>query len=215
LAKKKNKRKKNKPSAPSGRQGAVPAPEPSGKPQGKSKGKLIFYAVLAAAIVAGGGFIWQSNQAVTAFDKTAVLGKSKLSSVITERNDGRGHYEFDHQANFPGRFPTSGQHNQRWTEPGFYEEPQNAGKLVHALEHGNIVIYYDTPGSKALALLKQWSNLFQGQWSGVVVVPAPGLGEKIVLSAWQKKLQLKPLAESPAAAFIDTYRGRGPEHPVR
>jgi len=165
--------------------------------------------------MAGGFFIWQSNQAVTAFDKTAVLGKSKLSSVTTERDGGGGHYEFDLQANYPERFPTSGQHNTRWIEAGFYETPQNAGKLVHALEHGNIVIYYDTPGAKALALLKQWSSLFQGQWSGVVVVPAPGLGEEIVLSAWRKKLRLKPLEETTAAAFIDTFRGRGPENPVR
>ena len=205
MAKKKKKRHKKKKTAP------VPA-SVSGPPR-KPIGKIVVRGGLAAMAVGVVVYIWQSNQAVTAFDETAALGKSMLSAVITERDDGGGHPGF--LAPYPARLPTSGPHNSRWIEPGFHDTPQNAGKLVHALEHGNVVVYYDDPGPKTLALLQQWSSIFQGQWSGVVVTPAPGLGEEVILTAWRKKLRMKAFVESSAAAFIDTYRGRGPENPVR
>lgn len=205
MAKKKKKRKKrNQPASSAG-----PVAEPPVTPVGKR----LFQAGLAAVALVVVYFIWQSNQAGTAFDETAKLGQAGLSSVVTERDNGGGHP--GRQVYYPDRFPTSGQHNPRWAETGFHEDPQNAGKLVHALEHGNVVIYYDKPGAETIALLKQWSSMFVGQWSGVVVAPAPGLGEEIVLSAWRKKLRMKSFVETTAAAFIDTFRGRGPENPVR
>ena len=78
-----------------------------------------------------------------------------------------------------------------------------------------IVIYIDKPGEKVTATLKQWVSMFPGTWSGLVVVPRSGLGREVVLTAWRKKMHLKQWDPSPAATFIDLYRGRGPEHPVR
>ena len=46
-------------------------------------------------------------------------------------------------------------------------------------------------------------------------VSTPDGGEAIVLTAWTKRLRLDPFDPAAAAAFIDAYRGRGPEHPVR
>jgi hypothetical protein len=112
-------------------------------------------------------------------------------------------------------FPTSGPHSPRWTETGFYSEPQPPTELVHALEHGNIVIYYDQPGSRALEQLKRWAEEHQGQWDGVVVVPSPGLKERVVLTAWEKRLMLDRFDGAAAAAFLDAFRGRGPEGAMR
>ncbi|MDF2766556.1 MAG: hypothetical protein K0S81_3551 [Rhodospirillales bacterium] len=112
-------------------------------------------------------------------------------------------------------FPTSGPHSPRWTETGFYSEPQRPTELVHALEHGNIVIYYDQSGTPALQQLKGWADEHQGQWDGVVVVPSPGLKERVVLTAWEKRLQLKQFDAAAAAAFLDAFRGRGPEGAMR
>jgi hypothetical protein len=83
------------------------------------------------------------------------------------------------------------------------------------LEHGNIVIYYDTPEPEALATLKDWAGLYTGTWDGVVVAPMDGLGGDLVLTAWTKTLRLRSFDAGLAAAFVDAYRGRGPEHPVR
>jgi hypothetical protein len=87
--------------------------------------------------------------------------------------------------------------------------------LVHALEHGHIVIYYDRPGDAALDLIERWTGLYGGLWDGVVAAPDRSLGERIVLTAWRKRLDLEAFDPEIAAAFIDKYRGRGPENPVR
>jgi hypothetical protein len=63
--------------------------------------------------------------------------------------------------------------------------------------------------------LKGWADEHQGQWDGVVVVPSPGLKERVVLTAWEKRLQLKRFDAAAAAAFLDAFRGRGPEGAMR
>ena len=39
--------------------------------------------------------------------------------------------------------PTSGQHLPSWVKAGVFEEPQSEGQLLHALEHGYVVISYN------------------------------------------------------------------------
>ncbi len=43
----------------------------------------------------------------------------------------------------------------------------------------------------------------------------PGMGKRVVLVAWTKLLRLRKFDAASAAAFIDAYRGRGPEQRVR
>ncbi len=88
-------------------------------------------------------------------------------------------------------------------------------QLVHSVEHGHIVIYYDAPGETALELLDDWTGLYDAQWQGVIATPSSGLGKEVVLTAWRKILKMDAFDAASAAAFIDAYRGRGPEHPVR
>ena len=119
----------------------------------------------------------------------------------------------DHDYGTP--FPTAGPHSPRWTETGFYTQPQPPTELVHAVEHGNVVIYYDRPGETVRTRLREWTQAYSGQWDGIVAAPSPGLGARIVLTAWEKRLTLPRYDEEKAAAFIEAFRGRGPEHPVR
>ena len=95
-------------------------------------------AGLAAAAVAAGVFIWKSNQAVTAFDETAKLGQSKLSSVVTDRDNGGGHP--GRQVFYPNRFPTSGPHDLRWPAPDSHEFPPTAANWVHLRQPGHGII---------------------------------------------------------------------------
>ncbi len=39
--------------------------------------------------------------------------------------------------------PTSGQHLPTWVKAGVFETPQSEGELIHALEHGYIIISYN------------------------------------------------------------------------
>lgn len=140
---------------------------------------------------------------------------SHAIETIPAAPDARTHIPPDAFYDYGTPFPTSGPHSPRWTETGFYSEPQRPTELVHALEHGNVVIYYDQPGTPALQQLKGWAEEHPGQWDGVVVVHSPGLKERVVLTAWEKRLQLQHFDAAAAAAFLDAFRGRGPEGAMR
>ena len=72
-----------------------------------------------------------------------------------------------------------------------------------------------TPGAEAVQLLKDWTSPYGGQWAGVVATPSSGLGKAVVLTAWRKILKLDEFDPAAAAAFVDRFRGRGPEKKVR
>lgn len=173
--------------------------------------------VLAAVglAIAWGGWSWWADKAAEAdFVELAAAGTSGLAEVRTQTGGG-GHLSPGQSAGYRERFPTSGVHDPKWIDPGVYDVPQPAARLVHSMEHGMVVVFYDNPPPDVLTMLESWADRYGGPWSGVVVTRSPGLGEEIVLGAWQKLLRLDPFDTAVAAAFVDRYRGRGPEHPVR
>ena len=175
-------------------------------------GVLTVLVVLAAAV---GWFWWQSRADEAAFAVLAEAGKAALGRVDSPPGRGGGHLTPGQSVRYGDRFPTSGIHDPEWVTPGFYTEAQSLTRLVHALEHGNVVVSYDRPGDAAIATLRMWTRLFGFEWGGVIAVPAPGLAEAVVLTAWGKRLRLETFDARAAAAFVDAYRGRGPEKPIR
>lgn len=131
-----------------------------------------------------------------------------------EREPSQGNQHVDGPVAYGTPFPMSGPHASTPAAPGFYDEELSREPLVHSLEHGYIVIYYDEPGDEVRAVLKGWTESYQGAWDGVVAARHDGLGEGIVLTAWGRRLQLDKL-DTRAALFIDAFRGRGPERQVR
>ncbi len=188
-----------------------------GGPATKASGRinLILGAIAVAALVAGGLYLWRGYQTRGEFEALAAQGQAALARVETPAGRGGGHLAPGQGHFYDGRFPTSGIHHRVPVDPGFYRDSQPATKLVHSVEHGHIVIYYDSPGAEAMRLLKDWTSLYGGQWDGVIATPASGLGKAVVLTAWRKILRLDQLEPAAAAAFIDRFRGRGPENPVR
>lgn len=203
--------------AKSRRKRKKPAKQPAPAPKKGSKfpTKYLVYGVAVLALAgAGYGFI-AGQQEASAFEALAKDGRSALSRVKTFPNEGRTHMPDGTQINYATNPPTSGPHFNRWVDPGFYPTPKGRSNLVHSLEHGMIVIYYDAPGEEVIGKLKAWTDLFNGPWSGIVATRKAGLGEKVILTAWRRMLRLDAFEAQAAAAFIDAYRGRGPENPVR
>lgn len=56
---------------------------------------------------------------------------------------GSDHKPEDTKLNFQFNPPTSGDHFEPWVTKGFYDEPRADGYLVHSLEHGYVIIWYD------------------------------------------------------------------------
>jgi len=186
-----------------------------GTPPGgrKRKDQQVLIAVLVVLLAGGAFWAWNWMDAQRGFDALAAEGRAALDKVVTDPNHGTGHVTG--AVSYDAEFPTSGAHRPVWTEAGFYDAPQPKAMLVHALEHGNIVIYYDRPAAQVRRQMADWAGLFSGQWDGVVVTPHRGLGAAVILTAWRKTFRLDSWDAPAAAAFIDAYRGRGPENPVR
>lgn len=126
------------------------------------------------------------------------------------------------QVKYDTKPPTEGSHYQVAAEDGAYDEPPDVKELVHALEHGRIVIWLkkslpeeDRAGLKAL---------FDEDSYQVLLTPDPtGMKSQVAASAWTRDptpngtghLLACPKFEDGVydalRAFKDEYRGNGPE----
>ena len=194
------------------KQATAPETAPRG---GLSKGRIAAGAIVLALVVGGAWWWYAGQQAEDAFLEQASRGEAALARVVRHDDEGSGHLAPGESVRYQSDPPTSGVHDPQGVDPGVYQRVQSRDRLVHSLEHGMIVIYYEQPEAEVFATLKDWAGLYGAPFSGIVLTPKPGLGKTIILAAWRKTLSLEPFEPAAAAAFIDAYRGRGPERPVR
>jgi hypothetical protein len=115
--------------------------------------------------------------------------------------------------------PLSGPHYAQAARPGFAEVTPPLGRILHSLEHGHVVIYY-APNQLTTGASEDLRNLtatYTEPWSAVSVVPNPtdDPAAAYVLTAWQVRLRMGEYDKPTVRAFLDAFRGRGPENPVR
>lgn len=114
--------------------------------------------------------------------------------------------------------PTSGPHYDGVAQPGFYRDRvPSYGYLVHNLEHGHVVIYYhpERLRPEELAYLQELTRRYPGRWDAVLAVPRRDERHVLILTAWRHMQRLGRFDRAAVEAFVDRFRGRGPEHPVR
>jgi hypothetical protein len=120
--------------------------------------------------------------------------------------------------------PSSGIHTGQTVIYGIYDQPVPAISSVHNLEHGGVVIRY---GPRVSAeTISQIGEFYEDNPNGLVVAPMPGLGNDIALTAWTfdqgrqdeqnyegegRLAKCKRFDEDGFQAFVDEYRGKGPE----
>jgi hypothetical protein len=185
--------------------------------------------VIFAGVVAGG--IYLSNAGTP--EKTATPPKRencagspvldpKLAGVEHFLCEGQDHVADGTRVTYKTDPPTSGNHWAGPTPPGFYAPGQADAytlpeRLVHSLEHGNVVIYYNptTVTTEQQDRLKALARKWPGQWDGVVVVPRNDAEYPIILTAWEYMQKLKTWNEDQINDFVRTFAGRGPENPMR
>jgi hypothetical protein len=182
----------------------------------KTKSSVVKIAVVVGLVAAAGWWWYGNQQAEELFFDHVRAGAGTLERVERHADHGTsGHLTPGERVNYGTNTPTSGRHDGRPVTPGVYTSVQAPTMLVHSLEHGLVVVYYDRLSADALATLEDWSGLYGGPFSGIVVTRQPGLGDRLLLTAWRKSLSLDDFDADAAAVFIDAYRGRGPENPIR
>jgi hypothetical protein len=105
--------------------------------------------------------------------------------------------------------PVGGVHNPTWQNCGFYAAPVHNENAVHSLEHGSVWITYQP--SLPQDQIDSLKNLAESQ-SYILVSPMDGIPTPVVVSAWNRQLQL-PSADDPRLdQFIRRFR-LSPEAP--
>jgi len=143
----------------------------------------------------------------------------RLAAVEQFQSEGREHVSEGTDIDYNRTPPLSGSHYNGATEGGFYTETQPPGNIVHGLEHGAVVIYYDESAidEETRTSLREFAATHTGTWRSVIVVPNPSDDPEsdYVLTAWRHRLYMDSYDARTVHAFLSEFLGRGPENPVR
>lgn len=117
--------------------------------------------------------------------------------------------------------PTSGPHYPTPAEPGFYEEAPLDEYLVHNLEHGHVIIWYNCSAlsSEDCQVLKDdirdvMSRAGVSLVTGtpkVEAVPRPAMDATIALTSWGRIHKLDAFDRDQILRFIKAFRDEAPE----
>lgn len=116
--------------------------------------------------------------------------------------------------------PVFGNHYPSWAAYQSYDFPVPLGYLVHDLEHGSVVLFYDCPeGCKAevaeaqafIDALPADPRCSADVRVQVVLVPRPRLGSRWAASAWGHSLNADCFDSAVFGQFYAEHVGRGPE----
>ncbi len=116
--------------------------------------------------------------------------------------------------------PVFGDHYPAWAAYRSFDFPVPLGYLVHSLEHGAIVFFYDCPDGCAdeVATVQAFIDALPDDPRcspavrvQVVLVPRPGLGARWAASAWGRSLTADCFDAEFFGQFYAAHHGRGPE----
>jgi hypothetical protein len=138
----------------------------------------------------------------------------------------QGNYHIEQSSPSPIEYnsipPTSGPHYGNLVAWNIYSEPQRYEQLVHNLEDGGIIVYYQCPEGclEIVEQLRQMVEPYITAGKHMVMVPndptwiignSPPLhqdmGAKIAVTAWTRILKMDEVDEQRIRAFIDKYIG--------
>ena len=192
-----------------------------GRRQQKSRVKnglaVLGMATLAALIIAGlalpsfgGGGGGGNTTTETIADRPT--GASAPGTSLPDQ--GRTHLEVGAR-NPEGYYnsipPTSGTHAPSWVTCGVFDAPIEDEFQVHNLEHGFVLIQYNTEDPALITELRSVAEALDGWPNYFILAPYPEMEPTIALTAWGVTQYMETVDPSDIESFANAYRGRGPE----
>lgn len=140
-------------------------------------------------------------------DRRAIAGLRAAGCAYDTRSDpGRRHVDDPAYTVEP---PAGGTHLPQPAPPGAYAAAPPDGELVHALEHGLVVVWL---GQAAAGIDSDEVRAFHAAFAHeVVVVRRSGLDRGVVATAWHRRLTCPGFDADALRDFVCAFRGRGPE----
>lgn len=146
--------------------------------------------------------------------------ESRLNALLTageckvdERTDTGGESQHIPNPAYEVNPPAGGAHTPQAASEGVYDpgEAPADGPLVHALEHGFIVIWYQ-PSISAEDLERLEDIAEDEDYSNAtLLVPREAMDVPVAATAWHERLLCQGVEERPLTEFIKAHRDKGPE----
>ena len=189
------------------------------RPRRKKTNKLYLAASAIVAILVIAGFAVGGIPLGGSGNQGAGLGRH------TEHQDGIGikqdlmptlnHVPDTQTVDYNTTPPTSGDHWDFWARCGFYEDGMPDERIVHNMEHGNIIVSYNLPNQADVDRLRDFMEGFDLATNWAVTRSYDEIAEgTVALTAWGVLDTMQGVDEDRIERFFDAYAGRlGPEFP--
>lgn len=144
-------------------------------------------------------------------DVGVAADEAGCTDIETHEDQGREHVEEGSPVQYDTTPPTSGPHYQNWADPGFHEEPVHPSRLVHNMEHGQLVFWYRPDASEeTIDDLRQIVSADRLPLIGAPYdqVPAP---YEFTMTAWTASQSCERVSQEVVDNFRRRFQGRGPE----
>jgi hypothetical protein len=168
------------------------------------KGSLIWGGLGLGVLAIIGLMVWQGMRPRTG-EKIPIM-----TSTHIEVDSDPGAYNSDP--------PTSGSHYPKEAQAGFYEinaYQYPAGYLVHNLEHGYVIFWYNCGllDEAACADLKSQIKSVMDEFNNVKVIAYPwdSIDVPVAMTSWGRSLKMESFDSDQARAFYTTNLNRSPE----
>lgn len=132
------------------------------------------------------------------------------------------HVEIDQPLSYPSDPPAGGQHYAEEFENGFYDEatlpnrPGNlAGYLVHNLEHGYVIFWYNCAKLDETAcnnLKSEIKTVMDAKNNfKLIAVPWESIDDPLVMTSWGRLQRFEQFDEQLVRTFVERNLNRAPE----
>ncbi len=140
-------------------------------------------------------------------------------TVLVEQHadEGAQHIPCTSPADYISKPPSSGNHYPVWPDFKTYDQPIRWGHLVHAMEHGGVVVAYNCPDGCADELARAQAFMAAGppdpqcSTPRVILVPDPSLEVRWAAAAWTWTLNADCFDEPTFLKFVADHLGHSSE----
>jgi hypothetical protein len=180
--------------------------------------------VIAALVVVGVLAFREQDESVPPAPEGVSVAEANCDETEEHEIEGEQHVDTSETVDYKTSPPTSGNH---WppgqeAEPGFYSDTVASESLVHNMEHGQIVLWYNPDAPQELkdnleGLIDNADDSDNPDVGGgappLIAVPYDDVpeGMNFVMTAWGASQACEKYSLAAVNDFRTTYQGRGPE----
>ena len=173
--------------------------------QAKRQRYLLIGGGIAAALIIVAGIVLLSLQPRV----PTSTGSAACGNLQVLEDQGRDHLTpGETPPTYNSVPPTSGKHNPTWYPAGVYDNNADITQLIHSLEHGYVIMYYNGISDAEINSLK---NIQSSDSFKLIVAPYPNMEQKVALVAWARMQNCDGVNEAAIRSFIAQFRNQGPE----